>query len=872
MLLALALLAAPTIPAADAACRNQFGWTPGFEGPGPDGRVLALLVHEGRLVIGGRFSAIGGTQARHIAAFDGTTWSAIGIGMDGPVIALASLGADLVAAGPFDSAGSVAASKVARWDGQAWHAVGAGPACAVNDLVVWGDDLLVGGSIPDPEYPLFEAGVVECYRDGEWTALGQTLPSPVEALAVYRDQLFATASEVVISDSLEAMAWCLRGSLWEPLAPCEIEYPCGSGPTVGDLEVVNDRLYAVGGRMGFCDSLGHRLGSGYLVSWDGDAWMSYGGLPYDYCNDMNNYALSAVLPYGDGLLLGGCFQGPCDDPPRGIAYVPSSGGPWVEPPGGDLETWACAERLCAYEDDVYAAGSFSSFAGTYAPLLARCDGAAWHPTAPSGEGITGPCVHALAYWGDRLIAGGEFAMAGAVPTRNIVMRVEEEWQPLGLGISGPVHLILPWRDGLIAAGAFDSAGAVPARNIALWNGTAWEPLGDGLEGTSRYPVAHACSYDGDLIVARGNGGNAVRWDGATWTDLSPMTRIGDLIVHDGILYASSATGLCEWDGSEWCPIPGGPEGPVVLDVWARGLLVVAPPKVLLYDGEAWTEATRIPTYAYRFCDMTVLDGLLLIGGRFRGDGVSYAHLLQWDGKTWETFDGGDASGDVRALAWTPGSDLAVAGTFLSIGGCSSSRIAFWPHPISMPEPTALGTLAAHRSEDGVHIECEAVEDFSISLLLCREDANGNRVPVDIGATREGSRAHWHDAQAPLGRLTYWIEQRSPIGSHIQWNGPIEVEGAVEIWPFDRLRARPVPSLHGNVFSFQLPAPGRVTLSIYDLTGRRIASVYDGDLGLGPWEIEWDGRDRTGRRVSAGVYLARVEWQGVQQAARVFLLP
>jgi len=51
--------------------------------PGVDGSVQALTVFDGKLIAGGGFTIAGGVTVNFIAAWDGSSWSALGSGMKG---------------------------------------------------------------------------------------------------------------------------------------------------------------------------------------------------------------------------------------------------------------------------------------------------------------------------------------------------------------------------------------------------------------------------------------------------------------------------------------------------------------------------------------------------------------------------------------------------------------------------------------------------------------------------------------------------------------------------------------------------------------------------------------------------------------------
>ena len=50
---------------------------------------------------------------------------------------------------------------------------------------------------------------------------------------------------------------------------------------------------------------------------------------------------------------------------------------------------------------------------------------------------------------------------------------------------------------------------------------------------------------------------------------------------------------------------------------------------------------------------------------------------------------------------------------------------------------------------------------------------------------------------------------------------------------------------------------RVELSVFDLAGRRIATLARGPLPAGSHNARWDGSDAQGVRAPSGVYFARL---------------
>ncbi len=71
--------------------------------------------------------------------------------------------------------------------------------------------------------------------------------------------------------------------------------------------------------------------------------------------------------------------------------------------------------------------------------------------------------------------------------------------------------------------------------------------------------------------------------------------------------------------------------------------------------------------------------------------------------------------------------------------------------------------------------------------------------------------------------------------------------------------------------FSLNTPDDVTLSVYDLLGRKITTLYDGALNAGTHSIIWNGTNESGDVVSSGVYFYRLETSKSTQSQQMILL-
>lgn len=87
-----------------------------------------------------------------------------------------------------------------------------------------------------------------------------------------------------------------------------------------------------------------------------------------------------------------------------------------------------------------------------------------------------------------------------------------------------------------------------------------------------------------------------------------------------------------------------------------------------------------------------------------------------------------------------------------------------------------------------------------------------------------------------------------------------------------LHASPNPSFAATRLSFELPRRGRVSLAVYDVTGRLVRTLASGERAAGRWTEAWDGRETAGGARRAGVYFARLELDGEVLTERLVRLP
>ncbi|MGA9116670.1 MAG: FlgD immunoglobulin-like domain containing protein, partial [Bacteroidota bacterium] len=89
-----------------------------------------------------------------------------------------------------------------------------------------------------------------------------------------------------------------------------------------------------------------------------------------------------------------------------------------------------------------------------------------------------------------------------------------------------------------------------------------------------------------------------------------------------------------------------------------------------------------------------------------------------------------------------------------------------------------------------------------------------------------------------------------------------VEKPMEAVPeeYGLMQNYPNPFNPVTVIGYGLPEASHVTIRVYDMLGRHVATLAEGYEEAGYRSVEWDGRNLQGERVGCGVYVYRMEAQ------------
>lgn len=122
------------------------------------------------------------------------------------------------------------------------------------------------------------------------------------------------------------------------------------------------------------------------------------------------------------------------------------------------------------------------------------------------------------------------------------------------------------------------------------------------------------------------------------------------------------------------------------------------------------------------------------------------------------------------------------------------------------------------------------------------------------------------AIANLGLFVSYSDTASGGGAQSASNYGIEKPTEIFL-----MQNAPNPVATTTSIRFQLPVDGLVGLRIYNVAGQLVKTLVNEYSAAGSYTVTWDGKDESGKRVSSGVYLYRLDSGKSQQIKRLTMI-
>ncbi len=244
--------------------------------------------------------------------------------------------------------------------------------------------------------------------------------------------------------------------------------------------------------------------------------------------------------------------------------------------------------LAVYNNELYAAGTFTSICGIKAHGIAKWNGKNWKSV---GDGINGGyfvaeeettngkttvkraitgSVSYMTVYRNELYITGRFDTAGNVSAHNLAKWDGRKWSSIGKDKNPAFNAMQEFNGVLYGAGYFNSIDNKPIKNIAKWNGNDWAEVGKGTDGNVRALTVfddklYACgdfTHAGDTTALGIANWNDRKWNSAgDGMNIGRIGSVGSMVVYGNQLYAGGLydsigriavnNSIAKWNKKTW---------------------------------------------------------------------------------------------------------------------------------------------------------------------------------------------------------------------------------------------------------------------------------------------------------------------------------
>lgn len=438
---------------------------------------------------------------------------------------------------------------------------------------------------------------------------------------------------------------------------------------------------------------------------------------------------------------------------------------------------------------------------------------------------------------------------------------------MSLGASGNSRLLATWTGSILSSSASTSINTLPGP-VAITGSNVGQP--DSLTASIQIASGHRALY----FIFRSDESYSSQ-DG--FWPFGTGAVLDNLVTSDnGAIYtdASPSGGTDSFGGSV---IIGTGAAPIVS---SRGIPIVpnSPPEILAPSNQTWTEGDDIT--------------LTASAGDSQGNPICMYSFGYPSGLVFTPINGYPAFGTVDGTL-----QCAAAGSPYTITWCATTSPYYYETTATtmltvLPNPHAPAVSApasVSRSVGSTLIIPIAASDPDGDAITDLTADLSNLPPADVGG---GNPTASFSAEPGdhAGSLTWNLHPGDEGDYRVRFSAFNTLAGCV----LTRIHVaaanitgvalgdpapanvyldqnRPNPFNPETSIQFHLPREARVVLEVFDIRGGRVAKLLDRVLPAGPHDTSWDGRDGRGRAMPSGVYLCRVQSEGLSLSRRMILL-
>ncbi len=175
----------------------------------------------------------------------------------------------------------------------------------------------------------------------------------------------------------------------------------------------------------------------------------------------------------------------------------------------------------------------------------------------------------------------------------------------------------------------------------------------------------------------------------------------------------------------------------------------------------------------------------------------------------------------------------------------------------------------------------ASERDNLGFILERRDENSNWQEINSykmcqtlqgqGTTpSETEYSYIDDTISPGNTYTYRLLDVNTSGAiNVLASILVKVESiptTTQLYP-----AYPNPFNPSTTIRYDLAKDGYVSIAVYDVLGRQVRSLFNGEQAAGSFDLQWNGLDDLGCQVSSGIYLVRFQTGNFTRTQKVMFV-
>jgi ligand-binding sensor domain-containing protein len=382
------------------------------------------------------------------------------------------------------------------------------------------------------------------------------------------------------------------------------------------------------------------------------------------------------------------------------------------------------------------------------------------------------------------------------------------------------------------------------------------------------PIVHSILVDAQDNGWIGTEGGLGKYDGNTWTNYTPYnSNFPGWTVYTSVVdgqgnkwFGTDSHGLVKFDGSNWTNYQTGNSGLPENTVYALAIdgqgnkWVGTYSGLAKYDGTNWT--------AYNSSNSTPdMSGMEILSLAVDGQGNKWIGtwafgLVKFDGTNWTTYDNSN-SGIPSNYVYTITPD-------------AQGNLWIGTH-LGMAKFDGINWTTYNESNSG--IASNKVHAIAI-------DGNGNKWIGTEGGLVKFDGVNWtiyNKTNSPLsGDLVYAVTIDSHGNKWIGTDKGLAIFSGTSTYVQDNRNTRPsmiqLSQNYPNPFNpttsieYQLPKKGFVTIRIYDMLGRAVATLVNQDKQPGKYTVEF-----TASNFASGMYFYQLKMNDFTLTKKMILL-